>query len=95
MSARDGGAAFPRPMSEDRTNGDLPDGNDMIPDQTGISARDYFAAAAVGGLLTSGTGRTNAGDVARNAYQLADAMLAERDKPKLKPVPAADEPDPA
>jgi len=45
----------------------------------GISLRDYFAAAALQGMLTSDT--QAAGDqLAAYAYELADAMLAARDQ---------------
>ncbi len=65
----DGGPAFPhRPMS----------------DAQGMSLRDWFAghfaAAMMGGLLSSG-GRAKKGEervVADAAYILADAMLAAR-----------------
>lgn len=46
---------------------------------TGISMRDYFAALAMQGICASGPGvhMTNP-VIAREAYDLADAMLAER-----------------
>jgi hypothetical protein len=45
----------------------------------GISIRDYFAAAALSNpYTTDGTDRPGA--VAEWAYQVADAMLKERDK---------------
>jgi hypothetical protein len=44
MSKRDnGGPAFPRPVSDDRTQGDQPDGNRTIRDQEGMTLRDWFA----------------------------------------------------
>lgn len=53
--------------------------------QPGMSLRDYFAAAALQGILAAGTVWTN---IARDqgqsgpalAYAYADAMLAEREK---------------
>jgi hypothetical protein len=55
-----------------------------------ISLRDYFAAAALQGIVT-GVAIAGAdmlpdepvsiGPVARDAYKIADAMLAEREKP--------------
>lgn len=51
----------------------------------GMSLRDYFAAKALGGLATSqdanGTWRHgDAKTLASTAYEIADAMLAERAK---------------
>jgi hypothetical protein len=45
----------------------------------GISVRDYFASAALQGLLSSANpGRTGTDDLSRDAYAIADAMLTER-----------------
>jgi hypothetical protein len=52
--------------------------------QEGISARDYFAAKAmqafVTGLLSDGEPviKSDDKDIARRAYEIADAMLAVR-----------------
>ena len=43
----------------------------------GISLRDHFAGLAMQGLLVDATSRNNA---ARNAYEMADAMMAEGSK---------------
>ncbi len=71
MNKNDGGPAFPSPYSR-------------IDSNPGMSLRDYFAAAALTGLLSSGIaakrGQTSE-DVAAIAYRNADAMLAERSKP--------------
>lgn len=64
--------AFPRPASEYRENG-VP--VDTTRQQDGMTLRDYFAAAALTGLLSDY--RTE--DVPFEAYKLADAMLAERE----------------
>ena len=57
----------------------------------GMTLRDYFAAAALQGLLaysycspTSGNWQENSSqfDVARVAYRYADAMLLEREAPQ-------------
>lgn len=45
----------------------------------GMSLRDYFAGQALVGLLADGLGN-NCPDVARGAYGVADAMMAERAK---------------
>lgn len=87
---RNGGPAFPR--EDYQTNGceDKPLG------QQGMSLRDYFAAKAMHAELnTAGAfeaparalseeaekaGRSIEEQIAFNAYTLADAMLAEREK---------------
>lgn len=46
MKRADGGPAFPRPCSEDRKQGDQPDGNMTIDEQAGMSLRDWFAGLA-------------------------------------------------
>jgi hypothetical protein len=66
----DGGPVFPDPMA------------------AGISVRDYFAAAALTGLLSTAAekyidsyGTVRARErVAEDAYFIADAMLAQREK---------------
>jgi len=69
MSANDGGPAFPARTSN------------------GLTLRDYFAASAFGFLahvqFARGTGPQEIGpieNIAKTAYQIADAMLAERAK---------------
>ena len=76
MSAKDGGPAFP---SNDEGN--------WI---RGISLRDYFANTAKDSLIISWPteARVNGGwvseddyyQLAKEAYKIADAMLAEREK---------------
>lgn len=77
MSTRNnGGPAFPTPC----VNG----GNGEYWQSTvdGMSLRDYFAAAALNGLLSAGGARTDsaAGSNVRWAWGYADAMLKERAK---------------
>lgn len=73
---RDGGAAFPR----------LYDHCQRVREseyEPGLSIRDYFAATALQGFLASDVAAGPAGkaeDYAREAYEFADAMLAERQK---------------
>lgn len=46
-----------------------------------MTLRDYFAAKAMVGLVVTDPRETSAADeIAKDAYELADAMLAERDK---------------
>jgi hypothetical protein len=72
-----GDHAFPRPASHDQQRSGVDDhpGNAFW-DQEGMYLRDYFAAKALSGLNTS----ANALDVAKTAYRVADAMIAERSK---------------
>lgn len=50
---------------------------------TGMTLRDYFAAAALQGLLADEiAGYSTFSDFAEGAYGFADAMLAERAKTK-------------
>ncbi len=83
----DGGPAFPRPASEDTTSGTLADGNDIVPSQSGMTLRDYFAAQMLPALIHTdcGDGQSKserAAARARRAYEHADAMLVERAKPQ-------------
>jgi len=66
MSApiNDGGPAFPTPAG--------------IQHNDGMTLRDYFAAAALQGILADGDGRCRADD-AKNAFKAADAMLKARE----------------
>jgi hypothetical protein len=73
----DGGSAFPWPPVG---TGDPRDG--MAGGSSGMSLRDYFAAAALQGLLAESHSMGMIDCDARAAYQYADAMLAERAKTK-------------
>ena len=54
-------------------------GGGEIPDQNGMTLRDYFAAQAISGQAWEGIS-TTAPEAAKRAYFLADAMLKERSK---------------
>lgn len=69
---KDGGPAFPESV---RTT-DLA-GNPLAIIKNGMSLRDYFAAAALTGMCARGE---HHGSLHKYAYEIADAMLAERDK---------------
>ena len=79
MSKPDGGPAFPvtHPLLELGEN--MP--RNLT---TGMTLRDYFAAAALNGFMSNnellGTGAKEA-MVVEQAYSIADSMLAERTKP--------------
>lgn len=58
-------------------------GNGLELTDTGMDLRDYFAAKAMEGWLVSDLGcghDIDEGKCARFAYQIADAMMAERER---------------
>lgn len=76
-SRRDGGQAFPMANREG------------VPNVMGMSLRDYFAGQALVGEINIQVEMAKAGiattdnpvtDIARIAYEVADAMLAERER---------------
>ena len=80
----DGGAAFPLQTTVASGQGgtitmDAP----HMKMQRGMTLRDYFAAKAIGGMLADPGIRDMDAFIAngpKQAYAVADAMLAERDK---------------
>lgn len=80
-TTNNGGPAFPVSTSNET------DGHQDGPNTwqfPGMSLRDYFAAKAIQGLLAQSCGTALGSDLihgAQYAYQMADAMLAARDKP--------------
>jgi hypothetical protein len=75
-----GGPAFPEQLAVTPT-GDTYSGHE------GMTLRDYFAAQALPGFLSTcerepggATSSLDASAIARASYELADAMLAERAK---------------
>lgn len=84
MSKDTGGPAFPAGEWQETRNG-----NSVYVGNEGMSLRDYFAAAALQGWLASfGPQHDHPTSVslgakrqAQMAYEIADAMLAERSKP--------------
>ena len=84
-----GGPAFPRPASEYTKSGTLPDGNDAINEQEGMTLRDYFAGQALIGIMSNDPLlvvliNKNLDDpfgaVAEKCGKQADAMIKERNK---------------
>jgi hypothetical protein len=69
--------AFPRPHSRDANSGDRPRD---VPEQDGMTLRDYFAARALAGMMARGVLAGESLEVAPCAYAYADAMLRERAK---------------
>jgi hypothetical protein len=85
----DGGLAFPQPMIDHPVHGPLfPES--IASNCCGMSLRDYFAAAALQGILSNHELLLNLDEMvpekgtrhvaALSAYALADAMLAARGK---------------
>ena len=75
MSARDdGGPAFPEPGLSGLPNGEFLYG------RSGMTLRDYFAAAALQGWIASvpADQHIHEGAVAKRVYLMADAMLKAR-----------------
>ncbi len=71
MSKNDGGSAFP--FMPQANSGEWASG------QTGMSLRDWFAGMAMHQIFVTG-GWSEYKNVAREAYVIADAMIAERSK---------------
>jgi hypothetical protein len=79
----DGGSAFPSAKTESRFVEELGRYLDMLgPPTGGMSLRDYFAAKVVTGMSGGDhwPHRDDGPEIARRAYRIADAMIAEREK---------------
>lgn len=74
-----GGPAFPR------ASGPEPRVNSVTDYCDGMSMRDWFAGQALAGILSDAPRGYSGQAVAAEAYAFADAMLAERAKPKEAP----------
>jgi len=73
MNIETGGPAFPVPDSH-HANGQVQYGSN------GMTLRDYFAAAALTGILANPDGGGPYDSEAEYAWRYADAMLAAREK---------------
>ena len=75
---KDGGPAFPRTPA----NVEWSDGSrNFFEDQDGMTLRDYFAGQALAGYMAdANVSDHNRAALVKSCYELADAMLAERDK---------------
>ena len=73
----DGGPAFPGVSSQQSESGIV-----MVTTRFGMSLRDYFAASILQGLCLHGISSApeHRQDVARAAYNMADAMLKARER---------------
>ena len=76
MTKDTGGSAFPNPEIR------LDDGTGIREGSDGMTLRDYIAIAAMSGAL-GGTpgGHLHWAQLAKESYEHADAMIAERSKP--------------
>ena len=72
--SKNGGPAFPGPYADEQ--GKI----EVLWKQHGMTLRDYFAAAALQGRLADHTADLYPDERARDAYELADAMLEARSK---------------
>lgn len=70
----DGGPAFPEPI-----RGQIAGQTNILDLAGGMTLRDYFAAKAMQGMNPHPVNE-HPKDVARWAYEIADAMIAERSK---------------
>ena len=78
MSKDENPSAFPRPDATDAMGCGIREGSD------GMTLRDWFAGGIAAGMAAySGTEGAcfGPGDIATRAFEIADAMLAERAKP--------------
>lgn len=79
--------AFPVPAS--KSENQRGSGYNVTEGQEGMTLRDYFASKAMNGFASNNEWAKNSGPndwddyigrMTRSAYQIADAMLAEREK---------------
>lgn len=80
MSTRDGGPAFPEIQTGLMYDRELDESLPNIFSVGGMTLRDYFAGQALAGLATLATKIGDPQKFAADAYTLADALLAEREK---------------
>lgn len=76
---KNGGPAFPAPEAVFDVAVAQMRGVQRLGSLQGMSLRDYFAAAAMQGLVVR-IGKHDTDLIAHDAYVMADAMLAARDK---------------
>ena len=78
----DGGPAFPMPNGTERATFYGPGGSEYTRTvdvaKGGLTIRDYFAAAAMQGMIGCGGTYDKWATLARDAFDVADAMLAAR-----------------
>lgn len=81
MSTNDGGPAFPTPIDGE---GRGPQTGANTFQAVGMTLRDYFAAKAMNALVNwkDSDDAVFQADIARDAYAIADAMIAARGSAK-------------
>lgn len=83
MSASNGGLAFPAQMFTRQSDGQPMTAGDFFEGGDGMSLRDWFAGMALGhipALLDVSDENASCENIAGHAYQIADAMLAARER---------------
>lgn len=82
MEKKDGGSAFPTDHFVVAEHPEKDCTQRVFLPGSGMTLRDYFAAAALTGMLSScnGVGTAEDGHLSKWAYEHADAMIAARDK---------------
>lgn len=82
MSKNDGGLAFPGTRTEKVADAGYGIGDQWAEfSHPGMTLRDYFAAKAMQGMLGGQwPDSMDRPEIAKRAYLMADAMLAEREK---------------
>ena len=76
MSKQDGWSVFPGV----ETGTDSITGRSYVHNHNGMALRDFFAAQAMSGILAASPVGGKWTDLARDAYGIADALLAFREK---------------
>jgi len=77
MSTEDGGPAFPSTLEWYGQRGEVREQFCVDNHQDGMTLRDYFAGRVITGYVWNPEGWET---MAKRAYAIADAMLAERKK---------------
>ena len=81
MAKNDGGSAFPQIETDaDRVHPDSDEKYSHVYSFGGMSLRDWFAGMVAMGNRARGTVYHSWEDLAKDAYEAADSMLAERKK---------------
>lgn len=76
-------AAFPRAASEYTKSGTLPEGNDAISEQDGMSLLEYYAGQALERLANNYNDNKPADlALAKRCFDIAAAMCAEAERRK-------------
>lgn len=80
--AKDGGPAFPRPDERDQITG-----QGIMQGSHGMSLRDWFAGQALSGFTQMWPKSKDGPQIAERCYDIADSLLAKREKEAAPPAP--------